>query len=289
MLPVAREEQTYSTPEHLALEHRLVDTAAASRDVGAGETSLAAVGHAVATRPTLSDEQRAMVERLCLSGDRVSVVVGKAGTGKTFALAAAREAWQSSGHPVLGVAVARRAANQLQADAGIAATSVTAMLSSLEREELPAGAVVVVDEAGMVATRPLARLLDAVEKADGKLVLVGDDRQLPELEAGGAFRALARRGLAVELVENRRQREPWERQALDQLRDGNPERAIEAYVAHGRIHLARTDDDARQRLVSDWHASQAGGDAVMIAQRRADVRGSQRTRPGPTPGRRLAR
>ena len=73
-----------------------------------------------------------MVERLCLDGDGVSVVVGKAGTGKTFALAAAREAWQAAGLPVLGVAVARRAARELEQDAGIASTSVAALLGDLE-------------------------------------------------------------------------------------------------------------------------------------------------------------
>jgi ATP-dependent exoDNAse (exonuclease V) alpha subunit len=148
---------------------------------------------------------------------------------------------------VLGVAVARRAANQLQADAGIATTSVTALLGDLERDasQLPHGVVLVVDEAGMLATRPLARLLDAVERAGGKLVLVGDHRQLQELEAGGTFRALVRRGLAVELTENRRQREAWERQALDQLRDGKPEEAVPAYAAHERIHVADTSAQAR--------------------------------------------
>ena len=150
-----------------------------------------------------------MVERLCLAGERVAVVVGKAGAGKTFALAAAREAWHATDRAVLGVEVARRAANQLQADAGIASTSVAALVADLDRPGggLAAGAVLVVDEAGMIATRQLAKLLDAIEQADGKLVLVGDHRQLPELEAGGAFRALVHRGLAVELTENRRQRE----------------------------------------------------------------------------------
>ena len=60
-------------------------------------------------------------------------------------------------------------------------------------------------------TRQLATVLDHVEAAGGKLVLVGDDRQLAAIDAGGAFGALARRGLAVELTENRRQRHAWER------------------------------------------------------------------------------
>ncbi len=272
VLPLAQ-EWIYSTPELLALEQRIMNTALASHSAGAGRAADAAVRRALTTRPTLGADQRAMIEHLCLGGARVSAVVGKAGTGKTYALVAAREAWQASGRPVLGVAVARRAANQLQADSGIASTSVAAFLAELERPHgaLPDGAVLVVDEAGMLPTRQLARLLDAVAQADGKLVLVGDHRQLQELEAGGTVRGFVRRGLAVELTENRRQREAWERRALDQLRDGDPEHAIQAYVTHDRVHIAGTPDDTRRQLVADWRAARAQGDAVMIAQRRSDV------------------
>jgi hypothetical protein len=136
---------------------------------------------------------------------------------------------------------------------------------------LPPGAVLVVDEAGMIGTRQLAKLLERVEHADGKLVLVGDHRQLPELEAGGTFRALVRRGLAIELTENRRQREAWERRALDQLRDGEPGTAIAAYVEHKRLHVDDSPAQTRARLVSDWFAASGDGDAVVVAQRRSDV------------------
>jgi conjugative relaxase-like TrwC/TraI family protein len=273
VLPLAREEQSYSTPELLMLERRVMAAALHCDDAGAGQATHSAVRHAVAARPTLTTEQQAMVERLCLSGERITVVAGKAGTGKTYALAAAREAWQAAGHSVLGVAVARRAANQLQSDAGIATTTVAALLADVERSGggLPRDVVLVVDEAGMLATRPLARLLDAVEQVGGKLVLVGDHRQLPELEAGGAFRGLVRRGLAVELTENCRQREAWERQALDQLREGRPEAAIPQYVAHERIHVADTPAQARQQLAQDWRSAPPHQDVVMIAQRRSDV------------------
>jgi conjugative relaxase-like TrwC/TraI family protein len=173
VVPLVREEWLYSTPELLALERRIVETAGAARNAGAGQADASAIHHALRARPTLGCDQRAMIERLCTDGDRISVVVGKAGTGKTFALAAAREAWQATGHPVLGVAIARRAAQQLQADAGIATTSVAALLRDLDRPNggLPRGAVLVVDEAGMVPTRQLATLLDAVQRVDGKLVL----------------------------------------------------------------------------------------------------------------------
>jgi conjugative relaxase-like TrwC/TraI family protein len=273
IMPVAVEALRYSTPAHLALEQRLVGRIVASRDAGAGTADEGDVARTLAARPSLSSEQRAVVERLCLDGDRVAIVAGKAGTGKTYALGAAREAWQDAGHPVLGVAVARRAAAELRDGAGIESTSAAALLAALGRdgERLPERCVLVVDEAGMVPTRQLSELLDQVERVDGKLVLVGDHRQLPELEAGGTFGALVNRGLALELHENLRQVHAWEREALDHLRGGRPEAALDLYAAHGRLHVELTAGASRSRLVEDWSSIGHPDGAVMIAQRRLDV------------------
>jgi ATP-dependent exoDNAse (exonuclease V) alpha subunit len=199
-------------------------------------------------------------------------VSGRAGTGKTFTLGAAREARQAAALPVLGVAVARRAAGELWEGAGIRSTSVAALLGGLGNgERLPEGCVLVVDEAGMVATRELAELLDHVERASGKLVLVGDDRQLPAIEAGGAFRGLIQRGLAVELGANVRQVNVWEREALDHLRAGRSDEALALYAGHEALVVAPTGLDVRERLVREWLDARSGGDCVMIAQRRVDV------------------
>ena len=124
----------------------------------------------------------------------------------------------------------------------------------------------------MVGTRDLARLLDAAEQAQAKLVLVGDDRQLPEIQAGGLFSALADRLGAIELTEVRRQREAWDRDALAALRDGDVEHFARAYHDHGRIVAAPSADAARAALVDDWwSATERGEQALMIAHRRADV------------------
>jgi conjugative relaxase-like TrwC/TraI family protein len=256
LVRVLRSDLLYSTADHLAVEQRLVDRVRAGRDARAGTASASAVGAAIRARPTLSAEQRRMVEALCHHGARVAVVTGKAGTGKTFALGA--EAWHVGGHPVLGAAVARRAARELELGAGIPSTSIAALLAELEGpagRRLPGRCVLVVDEAGMIPTRQLAAVLDHVEAVDGKLVLVGDHRQLPELEAGGAFHGLIRRGLAVELTENRRQTRGWEREALDQLRDGNIQAAVTAYEDHARIHIEADGNTARASLVRDWWAT----------------------------------
>jgi conjugative relaxase-like TrwC/TraI family protein len=274
VMPLSMAELCYSTRELLSLEARLMDRVAGARRAGGGTTAEGMVERALAARPTLSAGQREAVERLCLDGDGGAVVVGKAGAGKTFALAAAREAWQASGYPVLGVATARRAAAELRDGAGIQSTSVAALLGELRRDAgggLPERCVLVVDEAGMVPTRDIAALLEHVERAGGKLVMVGDHRQLPELQAGGAFGGLVQRGLAIELRENLRQRHAWERAALDHVREGRPEPALALYAGHGRLHVEATEPDARERLVRDWWAVRDPDRAVMIARRRVDV------------------
>jgi conjugative relaxase-like TrwC/TraI family protein len=268
-------EPRWSTVELVAIERRAVATAVARQTTGAGVAHDAAVAGAVARRPSLAGEQAAMVDRLTTSGAGVEVVIGKAGAGKTFALDAARDAWTASGHRVIGCALAARAAAELHAGAGIDSTTIDGLLADLDRGwGLDRRNVVVVDEAGMVGTRKLARLLEHAARTDAKVVLVGDPHQLPAIHASGLFDGLARRLPATRLAENRRQREPWERDALDELRAGRPAEAIRDYVAHGRVSTADTADAVREQLVGDWWSARAehGRDAaVMVAARTADV------------------
>ncbi|MGH3441227.1 MAG: AAA family ATPase [Nitriliruptorales bacterium] len=266
----------YSTPELLATEQRLVDAAGQRAADKGARVDHASLERVLAAHPTLLADQAAMVERLATSGAGVDVVVGKAGSGKSFALRAARESWESQSIRVVGCALAARAAQELERGSGILSTTIARMLVDLDHPEhggLERGSVLVVDEAGMVGTRVLARLLQHAEDAGAKVVLVGDHHQLPEIDAGGAFRALANRLPAVELTDNRRQREPWERTALDELRHGSTVTAIDAYTSHDRIHVAETQRALREQLVGDWWNAvfEHGVDAIMVAARRADV------------------
>lgn len=264
-------EPRYTTPELLAVERELLAIAAGRRDDAVAIADPAEVAAAISERPTLSDDQTHLVRRVTGSGDGVEVVRAPAGTGKTFALEAA---WEAGGHRVFGCALSARAACELQDQVGIDATTIARLQGELDHgHSLGRGDVLIVDEAGMVGTRAIARLADHTAEAETKLVLVGDDRQLPELQAGGAFRSLADRLGAAELREVRRQRHDWDRAALTALRDGDVERWARAYREHGRIVARPTADGVRGQIVSDWwRASQdAGCDAVMIAHRRDDV------------------
>jgi ATP-dependent exoDNAse (exonuclease V) alpha subunit len=215
-----------------------------------------------------------MVELLATSGAGVEVVVGLGGSGKTFSLQAAHELWHSCGIPVAGCAIARQAANVLAQTTGIPATTIAALTKQLDAgRSLVSGGVLVVDEAGMVPTRDLARILTAAQRSQTKVVLVGDHRQLPEIEAGGSFAALVHRFEPARLVGNRRQRERWERDALRELRSGDPQKAIAAYLRHDRIVTDVEPGVLRERMVSDWAAAlETDPDATMIAFTREDVR-----------------
>ncbi|HLJ07700.1 MAG TPA: AAA family ATPase, partial [Acidimicrobiia bacterium] len=275
VVPAHRDLLRWTTPDMLATETRLIDGARSRADDGVGIAGSDHVTAAVAARPTLSAEQRAMIERLCGSGAGVEVVVGVAGSGKTFALAAARDAWEAAGHRVLGAALSARAAAELQDGSGIPSATLARLLADLDRPDaggLAPHTVLVVDEAAMIGTRQLARLLDHARTDGAKVVLVGDHRQLPEIAAGGAFVGLAVGLDAVELTENRRQREAWERDALAELRHGNPDLALAAYQAHDRLHQADTADGIREHLVDGWWAARkAGGRHLMVAVSHRDV------------------
>ena len=267
-------QEAWTTRELLDTERRLLAGIVGRRHETTGIATRAAVAEAIGARPSISDEQADMVTELCLAGGGVAVVVGAAGTGKTFALDTARSAWEHSGYTVHGAALSARAAAELQDGSGIESTTLTRLLGQIEsgRVVLDNRSVVVVDEAGMVGTRTLDRLHHHTAQVGAKLVLVGDPAQLPEIEAGGSFRTLTERLDPIRLTENRRQTQLWERTALQDLRDGRIDVAVGAYQRADRIIVADDLDDIRDRVVGDWYQSHRAGErALMIAAHRSEV------------------
>jgi conjugative relaxase-like TrwC/TraI family protein len=272
------ERRRYSTADLLKLEEALADGALARRGEGAGRLPAALAASVGDTNDELSDEQRVVLRRLLGSGDGVEVIIGPAGTGKTFLLAAARAAWEKAGFRVRGAALAALAAAQLEAGSGIPSGTVHRLLDDLARPEsgaLGPRDVLVVDEAGMVGSRTLAVLAERAGRAGAKLVLAGDHRQLPEIDAGGGFRLLAEVLDAAQLAENRRQRAGWERHALSELRAGSVAEAVAAYVEHGRVWLAPDRQNACAALIARWwelvESGVAHADVLLVAATRDEV------------------
>jgi conjugative relaxase-like TrwC/TraI family protein len=275
----ALEERRWSTPDLLAVEQRLVTGATGRTGEHTALVSHQAVRDALAAHPTAGADQQAMVRDLCQGGQGVAVVVGRAGTGKTFALGMARHAWQLDGYRLLAAAPTGIATVSLQGEGFEDVATCDRLLADLDRgqEELDARTVLVVDEAGMLGSRKLGRLLEHAQQARAKVVLVGDDRQLAAIDAGGGFRALRLRLGASELVENRRQQQAWERESLDLVRSGLVEEAVAAYQAHDRVVAADSKPAATLALLQDWWAAwqQADHDpaqeVIVLAARRTEV------------------
>ncbi len=271
---VERLPGVYTTPEILALETHAADIATHGRSTGIGLASDTAIGAALRARPRLAGEQRRLIERVAGSGDSISLVVGQAGAGKTTALDGLRDAYHHDGYTVLGTALSARAAAELQSGAGIPSQTVHRITSILDagRPLLDDRTALIVDEAAMVGTRHLARLIDATHRARAKLVLVGDPRQLPEIDAGGTFAAIAHRIPPVRLTENRRQTDPHQRAALTALRHIDIDHALSKLERAHNLTTGPDTDTVRTALVADWHAAVTSGHhAIMLASRRGDV------------------
>jgi conjugative relaxase-like TrwC/TraI family protein len=281
-------ERRWTTPELLRVEQRLIAAAVDRAGEQTAAASHEAVRAALGTHPTIAGEQAAMVRDITQDGSGVVTVVGKAGTGKTYTLGVARHAWQLDGYRVIGTAPTGIATVCLGAEGFEEVATVDRLLGELDTARdgrrgpgrgrdgtgpvLDARTVLVVDEAGMLGSSKLARLLDHAQRAGAKVVLVGDDRQLAAIEAGGGFRGLRLRLGASVLSENRRQQETWERQAVEHLRDGDLDTALAAYRAHGRLVAAETPTQLKETLVDEWWQwFQQGEQVAILAHRRDEV------------------
>ncbi|EPR22689.1 conjugal transfer protein TraA [Agrobacterium sp. TS43] len=224
----------------------------------------------------LSDEQRHAIEHI-IGPEGIAAVVGFAGAGKSTMLAAARAAWEAQGYQVHGAALAGKAAEGLEESSGIPSRTLASWSYSWDhgRDLIGRGDVFVIDEAGMVGSRQLARFIGEAEARGTKIVLVGDHEQLQAIGAGAPFRAIAEQIGHVELSDIRRQRHDWQRQASVAFATHKTAEGLAAYRDHGDIHFAESRDAAMAKIVRDYVADsekRADGTRIAMAHRRADVR-----------------
>jgi len=252
-----RGEDRFTSRDMIETEQRLqrASELMAERErhrVSAGDRECA-LARAEADGLVLSGEQRAAFDNVT-DKQGLSVVIGYAGTGKSAMLGVAREAWEDAGFRVRGAALSGIAAEGLENGSGIASRTIASLEHGWAqgRDLLTTRDVLVIDEAGMVGTRQMERVLGQAADAGAKVVLVGDAQQLQAIEAGAAFRAIHERHGGVEITEVRRQHIDWQRDATRHLATGRTGEAIRAYADHGMIHAAATREQARSELVERW-------------------------------------
>lgn len=251
----------------------------------------------------LSGEHQKAVDRLVGDASGLAMLSGLAGTGKTTTLRACAEAWRADGYRVVGAALAGKAARELEQGAGIQSETLCKRemqinptlgrrmwhhavqlyraarkwdTRRLERLKLDRKSVLVIDEAGMLGAKDTQAMLHAANKAGAKVVLVGDEDQLPAIEGVSAFRALQQRHGAARLSNVVRQREGWMRDAVRAFAEGDSRTALSLLNKKGRLHLGGKGKEATMdRLVDLWaqHTPTAAQvrDTMILAGTRHDA------------------
>jgi hypothetical protein len=202
--------------------------------------------------------------------DRLVLVVGPAGAGKTTMLAAAVDDLTAQGRVVFGVAPTAKAARVLESETGMGSDTVAKLLHEWRQTDrpperpwqLPAGATVIVDEAGMLNTGDLHQLTHLADNQQWRLVLVGDPHQLQAVGRGGMFGELCATGRTIELDTIHRFHNQWEAAASLKLRHGDPT-GLDAYLDHDRIFAAPFDEHV-DNLAHYWAGAHERGEYVAI-------------------------
>lgn len=248
----------------------------------------------------ITDDAMAAMAALTSPGASISILQGRAGTGKTTLLDHVNRALIASGYTVIGAAPSARAAQELERGAGIQAKTVASRLLQLQRSrsKLPLGkgqrdllassgkktpashsfefdskTVLVLDESSMVSTQDLMSLIRHSKERNAKVILTGDVRQLPAVRGASPFARLIQMLGAAELTQNHRQKPMWLRHAAFQIAEGRPAKALSLLAREGRLRFSSTQSDAVRQLVDAWgDASETGlKDKLLLAGTRAEV------------------
>ena len=264
----------YTTRSLMTTEKRMLETAGRLGEATTHRVRDKYIRQA-GTANALSPEQGAALEQILKGGD-LHAVVGHAGTGKSYTLKAVREAFESAGYTVQGAALAGVAAEGLEISSGIRSTTIHRKLFDWDngRSRIDKRSILVIDEAGMVGTRQMRRILSEAEAAGAKVIVAGDTKQTQAVEAGGAFRGIIERVETSRLSEVWRQRDEWQKEAT-RLFSGTAadiHQALEMYNTHGQVGAFETYGQAASAMLNDYvRQYDPQTTSVMTAHKNEDI------------------
>jgi conjugative relaxase-like TrwC/TraI family protein len=199
----------------------------------------------------LSASQRAAVEQIVSSRDKIIGLEGVAGAGKTTSLAAVSEAAEHEGYEVRGLAPTSRAAHKL-AESGIESETLQ---RHLRRDEQPGHGekrLYILDESSLASTKQMNEFLYRLNGGD-RVLLVGDTRQHEAVEAGRPYQQLREAGMqTARLDEIVRQKDPALKETVEQLAHGDVFGAIKNLDQQGRVHEIVCREERLSKIASDY-------------------------------------
>lgn len=237
-----------TTREMLSLESRIVDFARKGR----GQVRPLGDPKRPISREWFNDGQKAAVAHVLGSRDRVMIIRGVAGTGKTTLEQEIGEAIRETGKPVVAIAQSVKASREvLRNEAGFAsADTVARFLKDKEMQESARGGVILVDEASQLGTRDMHQLFQVAESVGSRVILVGDRRQHRSVTAGEPLKLLEQlAGIKVaEVTEILRQQGNYKK-AAKYLSEGKTGEAFEELDKLGWIRQV-PDEERYQQMAS---------------------------------------
>lgn len=258
--------RTYTTLEMLELEKRMLREASFLGETSSHAVSFQDANSILNAYPSLRNEQ-AQAVRHATTGFDLACVQGVAGSGKTFMLGVVRKVFERAGYEVLGTSLAAKAARGLEEGSGIRSVHIHKLLKDIEQKKtsITKHTVLIVDEAGMVGTRQMQKLVSLVSKNNAKLVLVGDWDQIQAVDAGSAFRGISKEVGYASMDSIVRQREEWARDVVQDLRRGRAIEALTEFQSRGQLFIGEDRDAAMDELVGDW-SDKTIGDSVTLKE-----------------------
>jgi conjugative relaxase-like TrwC/TraI family protein len=244
-----RKEEQFTTREMLHLEEKLLSQVESSR-----KFSHSLSGNTVSITADLSAEQKVALAHILERQGAIKVIQGMAGTGKTTLLNEARHTWEASGYEVIGAAFTGKAARGLAEGAQIKSDTLHKTLADIEKGNLQIHdkSVLILDEAGMIGTRQMSRVVEEVVKSGSRLVLVGDSKQLQAVDAGSPFRVIGERLGYAELTDIKRQRDARDREAIKNITQGESNKALQSFAERGLLTITEDRTQAIEAVITDW-------------------------------------
>ena len=264
-----RDQQMITTPAVLAEEQAMTRWVRQER----GVCKPLALGHTIAEQK-LTEEQRAAVEHVLSSRDRVIGIKGRAGTGKTTLMREAIGAMRGRGNQVLVMAPGSETAREVLPREGFPEACTVAQLLTDERlQNASKGAVWWVDEAGLLSSRSMAKLCDLSDRLDARIVLSGDPAQHRPVERGDALRILEQHaGLEMAVLEKVLRQKGDYKKAVEHLSRGELAEGFEMLSKMGAI-VEVEGPELHKILANEYlKAVDSGETALVISPTHAEGR-----------------
>ncbi|MDA7980158.1 MAG: relaxase domain-containing protein [Pirellulales bacterium] len=259
-----------TTPEVLNEERAMIDRARSGKGVAQPLNDAWEI-----KRDWLNIDQKNAVKHVLESQDRIAIIKGGAGTGKTALLREAVDAMESAGHQVFTFAPSAEASRGVLAKEGFAATTVAELLVNQNLQQEANGGVWWIDEAGLLGTRTLKQVVDLADHCAARLVFSGDWRQHGSVERGAGMRLLEREvGITPAQVRRIQRQEGQYRDAVAMLARGESADGLEKLDALGWVHEIEEPSERYDRVATRFADGMSAGETVLAiapTHREADM------------------